>query len=529
MPGRLLASGTSVRAPHLQPDLRIIHFNDVYNIQPDTREPVGGISRFQTVLKKHSAKHEGQPPVLTLFSGDALNPSLESIFTKGEHMVEALNNIGVNFACLGNHELDFGVPHFQRLSQNCTFPWLCANVLDPALGPSVPLGNCQKTALVTLPNGLSVGLIGLVEREWLATVNVLPPNLEFRSASETAAELVPGLKARGADFIVALTHQREPNDVRLAQECGAGLIDLILAGHDHFYSDTVVNGVRIVRSGTDFKQLSYIEVRRRRWRRSCQGRRSPRRDCTAAAVGEGRSTSCLWDIKVAREDVTADVPEDASTRAWVDAVSAALRTQLETPVGATVVDLDARFTTVRRRESNMGNFIADAMREAYGAECCIISSGTIRGDQVYPAGVLTMRDIRNCLPFEDPTVVVRASGRAIWAALENSVSLYPALEGRFPQVSGIMFDFDASMPPLQRVRSARIGGRPIDLDATYSLATRDYMLRGKDGYTSLVAGEVEVVVGPEEDNPDMSFDMSDSQPEQEPLPSGINAFPIGPI
>ncbi|KAF4545834.1 5'-nucleotidase [Lasiodiplodia theobromae] len=489
MPGRLLPSEKA--APKLQPDLRIIHFNDVYNIQPDTREPAGGIARFQTVMKKYRAKHEGQPPVLTLFSGDALNPSLESIFTKGEHMVEALNNIGVNFACLGNHELDFGVPHFQKLSQQCNFPWLCANVLDPALGPDVPLGNCKKTAMVDV-NGVKVGLIGLVEREWLATVNVLPPNLVFRPAAATAAELVPALKAAGADVIVALTHQREPNDVRLAQECGPGLIDVILAGHDHFYSDTVVNGVRIVRSGTDFKQLSYIELRRRQRRGR---RRSPRR---AVAVARAARPRGVWDIKVVREDVTAAVPEDPDTRAWVDGVSSMLRAQLEKPVGVTGVDLDARFTTVRRCESNMGNFITDAMRQAYGADCCIISSGTMRGDQVYAAGVLTVGDIRNCLPFEDPTVVIRVSGQAIWAALENSVSLYPALEGRFPQVSAISFDFDASMPPFKRVKSACIGGLPIKLDAKYLLATRDYMARGKDGYTSLVGDDVEVVVGPEE-------------------------------
>lgn len=102
------------------------------------------------------------------------------------------------------------------------------------------------------------------------------------------------------------------------------------------------------------------------------------------------------------------------------------------------------------------------------------------------------------LPFEDPTVVVRASGHAIWSALENAVSLYPALEGRFPQVSGIMFCFDPSMPPFRRVKSLCIGDSPIDLDRMYTLATRDYMLRGKDGYASLVADNVEVVVGAEE-------------------------------
>jgi 5'-nucleotidase len=94
--------------------------------------------------------------------------------------------------------------------------------------------------------------------------------------------------------------------------------------------------------------------------------------------------------------------------------------------------------------------------------------------------------------------MIRVSGKAIWLALENSVSLYPALEGRFPQVSGITFDFDPSMPPFQRVRSASIGGQPMDLERSYLLASRDYMVRGKDGYTSLVSDDVEVVVGPEE-------------------------------
>jgi 5'-nucleotidase len=65
------------------PDLRILHFNDVYDIQPDTREPVGGFARFRTVLERYNEKVGGDSTTLTLFSGDAFNPSLESIFTKG--------------------------------------------------------------------------------------------------------------------------------------------------------------------------------------------------------------------------------------------------------------------------------------------------------------------------------------------------------------------------------------------------------------------------------------------------------------
>ena len=118
--------------------------------------------------------------------------------------------------------------------------------------------------------------------------------------------------------------------------------------------------------------------------------------------------------------------------------------------------------------------------------------------EAFPENMLTSRLLYNSLPFEDPTVVIRASGQAIWSALENSVSLYPALEGRFPQISGMTFDFDPSKAPFQRVKSASIGGEEIDLNAIYSVVTRDYMLRGKDGYDSLVMSNVEVVVGADE-------------------------------
>lgn len=67
------------------PDLRIIHFNDVYHVDPSSAEPVGGVARFQTLCKYYRSdeKFKGQPRLLTFFSGDAFNPSLESSVTKG--------------------------------------------------------------------------------------------------------------------------------------------------------------------------------------------------------------------------------------------------------------------------------------------------------------------------------------------------------------------------------------------------------------------------------------------------------------
>ncbi|KAJ4503555.1 hypothetical protein HRR83_002641 [Exophiala dermatitidis] len=392
-------------------------------------------------------------------------------------MVPVLNMIGTDVACVGNHDLDFGVKQFRSLASQCKFPWLLANVLDPALGDDIPLGNAKKTAMLTSSNGVKVGVIGLVEREWLDTINSLPPNLIYKSVVETAKELVPGLREQGADIIVAVTHQREPNDNQLAEKTPDGLIDLILGGHDHFYQHNLINSTHVLRSGTDFKQLSYIEARRRQ--------------------GDTKK----WDFQIVRRDITSDVPQDPKAWRLTEELTTSLKPKLEKPLGYTAAPLDARFTTVRLKESNIGNFVCDLMRSYYQGDCCIIAAGTIRGDQIYPPGVLRLKDILNCFPFEDPTIVIRVTGAALLAALENSVSTYPALEGRFPQVSNIEFEFDPSLPPHHRVKWAKVGGEPIDLGRKYKLVTRGYMGRGKDGFDSLLVrsegGEAEEIVSEE--------------------------------
>lgn len=78
--GRLEAQA---QAP--KPDLRILHFNDVYHVDPSSSEPVGGLPRFITMCREYrdDERYAGQSKLLTLFSGDAFNPSLESSVTKG--------------------------------------------------------------------------------------------------------------------------------------------------------------------------------------------------------------------------------------------------------------------------------------------------------------------------------------------------------------------------------------------------------------------------------------------------------------
>lgn len=289
--------------------------------------------------------------------------------------------------------------------------------------------------------------------------------------------MVPELRAQGAEIVIALTHMREPNDLKLAEKSPLGLIDLVLGGHDHFYAHHLVNGAHVLRSGTDFKQLSYIEARRKE---------------------NGRPG---WDIDIVRRDVVRDVPEDKTSVELVEKLTSSLKHKLEKPIGYTAVPLDGRFTTVRTKESNLGNFVCDLMRYYYNADCALMAAGTIRGDQIYPPGVLQLKDIMNCFPFEDPVVVLRLKGENILSALRNSVSQVPALEGRYPQVSNIQFKYNPALPADSRILWVKINKEPLYPEKEYTIATRGYMARGKDGYDSLLirseGGDAEEIVSEE--------------------------------
>jgi hypothetical protein len=109
-------------------------------------------------------------------------------------------------------------------------------------------------------------------------------------------------------------------------------------------------------------------------------------------------------------------------------------------VGRTLVDLDGRFEAVRSRETALGNFVCDVWRASCArarVQVVLCNSGTLRSDAVHAAGDLTNRDLMAMLPMLDATVVLDAPGGALLEALENGVSLYPRLEGRFLQARGL--------------------------------------------------------------------------------------------
>ncbi|KAK5164661.1 uncharacterized protein LTR77_009867 [Saxophila tyrrhenica] len=463
------------------PDLRLLHFNDVYHPATGTEDPVGGIARFQTVCNyyRDDEKFKDLPKAMTFFSGDALNPSRESTVTKGAHMVEALNNIGIDAATVGNHEFDFGEANFKKLAQRCDFPWLLANLDDPNAGENMCFGQCEKSKIIEASNGLKIGILGLVEKEWLEKINTsLPASLQWREPIEVAKEIAPQLREQGADIVIALTHMRQPRDFAFGDGIPEGLIDLILGGHDHEYEYQVFkSGATFLRSGSDFKNLSYVEARRKE-----------------DAKG--------WDFDIVRRDIVREIPEDEKTSELAERLVQDVHRKLGNRIGFTSVPLDARFDTVGQQESNYANFVADLMRLYYEADCAVCTAFTIKGDQVYPPGELFLRNLVDCHPFEDPVVVVRVKGKALRHALENGVSQYPEPAACFPQVSGIRYSFDGEAEAGKRIREVEMNGKALDENADYTVACRAFLASAKLGYEQFrvhaEGGGAEEVVSEEE-------------------------------
>lgn len=104
-------------------------------------------------------------------------------------------------------------------------------------------------------NSLKIGVMGLVEEDWLDTLGTVDKNnIHYTDYVETADRLSAELRDKGADLVIAVTHMRWRNDIRLASESNG--VDLILGGHDHEYGVLEVNGILIVKSGSEFRYLS---------------------------------------------------------------------------------------------------------------------------------------------------------------------------------------------------------------------------------------------------------------------------------
>lgn len=129
--------------------------------------------------------------------------------------------------------------------------------------------------------------------------------------------------------------------------------------------------------------------------------------------------------------------------------------------------------------------MSDLIRKHNSADCSILNSGTLRSDKLYKSGFFTIGDWNDINPYRKGIDKVEVTGELLHRLLEAGMSRIPALEGRYPQVSNLEFEVDISKPPYKRINpdSIKVAGKPLILDAKYSVSTNEYLTSGKDGYS----------------------------------------------
>jgi len=222
-------------------------------------------------------------------------------------------------------------------------------------------------------------------------------------------------------------------------------------------------GKHVVLSGSDFRNLSVIKATK---------------------------TNGSWEFDVKQVDIVSSLQEDPSMVEVVNQFSAKADKQLEKVLGTTGVVLDASTATNRTSETNLGNLVADVMKDGMQSDIAFINAGSIRSDDTYGPGNFTVKSLINILPFPDVIIKIRITGQQLKEALEVAVGRYPAQDGRFVQISGFKFGFNPDKPTGSRVEWVLVNGEPLDHEKKYTAATKAYLAQGNDGYDCLLGSEV---------------------------------------
>ena len=285
--------------------------------------------------------------------------------------MEVFKKLNVTVSCLGNHDTDYGLSKMSELIAKTEGIWLMANCF--LNGKTI--GELPRSHVLTYC-GHKIGLFGLCEPDWLGTLNpnTVTEELVFTDFLECAHEMTTLLKSQGCTYIIALTHMRLPNDRILAENCSE--IDLILGGHDHSTVHEVVNGVTIVKSGSDFEEFSDLSI-----------------DVSTREVRRERVL------------ITEQFLPDPEVEKHVLYYTKELNSKLDKVCGHTETDIEGRFEKVRTQETSMGNWIVDLLYTEYPVcDVVLLNCGTMRSNCIIRKGEVTFKQLAQMLPMPDKIV-----------------------------------------------------------------------------------------------------------------------------
>ena len=444
--------------------------------------------------------------VILVDDGDNIQGEPVGTMTKGEALLDLMNEMGYSVAIPGNHDFDYGMDQFLSLAGKAEFDYVSCNFN-------------YKGELVFQPyvmrelDGVKVAFVGVTTPETLTSSTpryFQDENGEFvygffqdktgEGVYNAVQSAVDDARAEGAEYVIVLGHLGNEETCRPwtyadVIENTSGF-EVLLDGHSHDTDQVTVKnkeGQDVLRSacGTKLACLGWCRI------------------TTDGKISTGLYTWSNPDSVPKMLGVTNEMS------AAVDAAKAELSEKLDEVVASSQVDLtiydpvevDANgkaIRMVRRAETNLGDLCADAYLNQSGADVAFVNGGGIRTN--IKAGDITLNDILKVHPFGNAMCVVEVTGQQILDALEWGARAVPSESGGFLQVAGLSYEIHSyiesgciadensmfvGIEGERRVKNVLIGGEPIDPEATYTLASHNYMLlEHGDGYTMFDGAKV---------------------------------------
>jgi len=474
---------------------------------------VGNSFGAPLLVSNWDADRKANVATVAFTSGDNIGAA-PPISTEFEELptIETLNAMKLDAGAFGNHEHDRNLAHLQKVIGASDFQWVVSNYNADSLDVLKSGTKQAKTYTIIERGGVKIGVVGANTPETIE--QVFPGNLDYTDAAGAKKTITidPGVtgvnqaivdaKAAGAEIVIALIHQgwQENSDggakgvlnTMAAQIKGAAAI---YGGHSHQTFATVIPGTtRVAPVVIGQTRNSGVEYTRTQ---ICIK--------NGKVVGQSiehvlKSASTTINTGVLSTVTTQDVAAAAMVKKYKDQLTVRLDIKIGQVSG--VFPRGGTPAVERSGETPMGNFIADLMRAKYKTDFAIQNGGGIRDTfpaktyvPVNPALVrtgtgpldVTLGDALTVFPFGNQIATTTVTGENLWKALENGVGGNFPGDGRFPQVSGFKFSFDASKPIGSRiVEVTKLDGTAIAKDSKeYTLTTLDFLIYGGDGYLNV--------------------------------------------
>jgi 2',3'-cyclic-nucleotide 2'-phosphodiesterase (5'-nucleotidase family) len=440
--------------------ISIVHTNDTH-----ARVEAGGYDGmgFERVATIVSQIEAANPNTLVLDAGDAFHGQTIATLNEGESIVKIFNEIGYDVMTPGNHDFNYGKERLLELDEMAEFPILAANVYYDDYSEFLP-GYTVKEI-----DGVKVGIFGISTPETVYKSH--PANTEGLEFFDPviASKLMVAKLEDDVDVIVGLVHlgldESSIHTSRLVAENVEG-IDLIVDGHSHteLPEGLMVGNTLIAQAGGYDNNVGIVDL----------------------VVKNGMVTS--KSARLINKEEAAELEPDPAITAIIAEVKEANDLITEEFVSENSIELVGEREFVRTGETNLGNLITDSMVEFTGADVALTNGGGIRAS--IPADDITVGDVITVLPFGNYVVTIDVTGAEIVEALEHGLSAYPETLGAFPHIAGMNVVFDPSQEVGSRVVEVTVGEEELDMEATYSLATNDFLAAGGDDYTMFGDNEI---------------------------------------